>query len=132
MFMSMPWAVIGGMIAYRKSWFDEVGVTTFPKTWDEYREVGKKLKAKGRPIGQTLGHTFGDAPAFTYPLHVVVGRQGGRGRRQDGRDQLQGDDRVGQVHDRLLEGRHATRAALAWDDTNNNRAFLSGRPSRRR
>ncbi len=27
MFMSMPWAVIGGMIAYRKSWLDEVGAT---------------------------------------------------------------------------------------------------------
>ena len=67
MFMAMPWAVIGGMIAYRKSWFDEVGATKFPDTWEEYREVGKKLKAKGRPIGQTLGHTFGDAPAFTYP-----------------------------------------------------------------
>ena len=67
MFMSMPWAVIGGMIAYRKSWFDEVGATSFPKTWVEYREVAKKLKAKGHPIGQTLGHTFGDAPTFTYP-----------------------------------------------------------------
>src|SRR5215831_11103639 len=53
MFMGMPWAVIGGMIAYRKSWLDEVGATTFPDTWESYREVGKKLKAKGRPFGQT-------------------------------------------------------------------------------
>jgi multiple sugar transport system substrate-binding protein len=65
--MSMPWAVIGGMIAYRKSWFDEIGVTTFPQTWEAYREAGKMLKGKGRPLGQTLGHTFGDAPGFTYP-----------------------------------------------------------------
>ena len=63
----MPWAIIGGMIAYRKSWFDEVGATTFPDTWEKYREVGKQLKAKGRPIGQTLGHTFGDAPVFAIP-----------------------------------------------------------------
>ena len=55
------------MIAYRKSWFDEVGSPTFPDTWEKYREVGKKLKAMGRPIGQTLGHTFGDAPTFSYP-----------------------------------------------------------------
>src|SRR6478672_2374205 len=67
MFFSMPWAVIGGMIAYRKSWFDEIGATSFPKTWPEYREVAKKLKAKGHPVGQTLGHTFGDAPGFTNP-----------------------------------------------------------------
>ena len=67
MFMGMPWAVIGGMIAYRKSWFDEIGVTKFPETWEAYRDAGKKLKAKGRPLGQTLGHTFGDAPGFSYP-----------------------------------------------------------------
>ena len=35
MFMGMPWAVIGGMIAYRKSWFDEVGATKFPETWED-------------------------------------------------------------------------------------------------
>ena len=58
---------IGGMIAYRKSWFEEAGASSFPDTWEKYREVGKKLKAKGRPIGQTLGHTFGDAPTFSYP-----------------------------------------------------------------
>src|SRR6185437_12055932 len=69
-FMSMPWAVPGAMISYRKSWFIESGGPadgSFPKNWDEYRTLGKKLKAAGHPIGQTLGHTFGDAPTFTYP-----------------------------------------------------------------
>jgi multiple sugar transport system substrate-binding protein len=66
-FISVPWSVIGAQIAYRKSWFEEVGLSKFPETWEQYREAGKKLKAKGRPIGQTLGHTFGDAPTFSYP-----------------------------------------------------------------
>ena len=61
-------AMIGGMIAYRKSWFAEVGFDEFPETWDQYRDAGKKLKAKGYPIGQSLGHTFGDPPTFIYPL----------------------------------------------------------------
>lgn len=26
------------MVAYRKSRFDEIGVTKFPETWEEYRE----------------------------------------------------------------------------------------------
>ena len=56
------------MIAYRKSWFDGGRLRRqFPETWEKYRDAGKKLKAKGRPIGQTLGHTFGDAPTFSYP-----------------------------------------------------------------
>ena len=43
------------------------GADSIPATREEYRAVGKKLKAAGHPIGQTLGHTFGDAPGFTYP-----------------------------------------------------------------
>src|SRR3954462_5134540 len=28
-----PWAALGILICYRKSWFDEIGVTKFPDTW---------------------------------------------------------------------------------------------------
>jgi multiple sugar transport system substrate-binding protein len=52
----------------RKSWFAEIGVSKFPETWEEYLAVGKKLKAKGRPIGQAVSHSFGDPPTFVYPL----------------------------------------------------------------
>ena len=51
MFMRMPWAVIGGMIAYRKSWFDEVGATTFPKTWDELSRGRQEAEGQG-PAGR--------------------------------------------------------------------------------
>jgi multiple sugar transport system substrate-binding protein len=123
-YMGMPWAVIGGMIAYRKSWLDEVGATKFPETWEEYRDVGKKLKAKGRPFGQTLGHTFGDAPGFTYPY---LWSWGGKEVEADGKTVvLNTKDTVESVKfmqglwkDAMDEG------GLAWDDTNNNRAFLS-------
>ena len=43
--IAMPYAIIGGLIAYRKSWFAQAGATKFPETWEEYRAVGKKLKA---------------------------------------------------------------------------------------
>src|SRR5215471_2726810 len=67
--IGVPWTTGGGLLTYRKSWFAEIGYSDgkFPQTWEEYREAGKKLKAKGRPFGQTLGHTFGDAPSFWYP-----------------------------------------------------------------
>ena len=124
MFMSMPWAVIGGMIAYRKSWLDEVGATKFPDTWDSYREVGKKLKAKSRPFGQTLGHTFGDAPGFSYPY---MWSWGGKEVEADGKTVVINSKETiesvkfmqGLWKDSMDEG------GLAWDDTNNNRAFLS-------
>ena len=104
--IGVPFTIGGGLIAYRKSWFEEVGYKTFPETWDTFRDAGKKLKAKGRPIGQTAGHTFGDAPGWWYPYPVVVGRQGGRGRRQDRRAEQQGNGRIDQVRGRPVEGDH--------------------------
>src|SRR5882762_11102319 len=125
--IAVPWCIVGLQIAYRKSWFAEIGYTDgkFPQTWEEYREAGKKLKAKGRPIGQTLGHTFGDAPAFTYPY---LWSWGGKEVEADGKTVALNSKEVvesvkfavGFWKDGYDEG------GLAWDDSSNNRAYLSG------
>ncbi len=122
--LSVPWAVIGAMTAYRKSWFDEIGYSKFPETWEQYHDAGKKLKAKGRPLGQTLGHTFGDAPTFSYPY---LWSWGGKEVDEKGKVALNSKETIESVKfmqtfwkDSFDEG------GLAWDDTNNNRAFLSG------
>jgi multiple sugar transport system substrate-binding protein len=121
--LSMPWAIIGGMIAYRKSWFEEVGSPKFPETWEQYREVGKKLKAKGRPIGQTLGHTFGDSPTFTYPY---MWSWGGKEVDESGKVVINSKETIDSVKFMVGFWKDAhDEGGLAWDDTNNNRAFLS-------
>ena len=102
-----------------------MGVTSFPDTWDEYRAAGKKLKAKGHPIGQTLGHTFGDAPGFAY---AYMWSWGGKEVEADGKTVvINSKETVESVKfmtafwkDAMDEG------GLAWDDSSNNRAFLSG------
>src|SRR5215475_8385082 len=122
---AVPHAIVGGQIAYRKSLFEEVGAKEFPKTWQQYREVGKKLKAKGYPIGQTAGHTFGDAPVFWYSFMWAFG---GKEVEKDGKTVALNSKEtlesvkfaVGFWKDACDEG------GLAWDDSNNNRAFLSG------
>src|SRR5262247_3566714 len=122
--IGVPWAIVGGLVAYRKSWFDEIGYNAFPETWDALRDAGKKLKAKGRPIGQTAGHTFGDAPGWWYPY---LWSWGGKEVEADGKTVVLNSKEtiesvkfmVGFWKDAHDEG------ALAWDDTNNNRAFLS-------
>src|SRR5882762_11685529 len=43
-FLALPHGIVPGLIAYRKSWFDEIGATTFPKTYEELRQVSAKLK----------------------------------------------------------------------------------------
>ena len=123
--LGVPWCVLGAMIVYRKSWFAAQGANSFPANWEEYRALGKKLKAAGQPIGQTLGHTFGDAPTFTYPY---LWSWGGKEVEADGKTVvLNSKESVDSVKFMTEFWKEAhDEGGLAWDDTNNNRAFLSG------
>ena len=123
-FFSMPMAIIGAMNAWRKSSFASVGANEFPKTWDAYRDVGKKLKAKGMPIGQSLGQSFGDPPTFAYPF---LWSFGGTEIDDKGQVVINSKETIEAVKymtafwkDSMDEG------GLAWDDASNNRAFLAG------
>lgn len=122
--VAMPMAIIGMLNAYRKSAFAEAGANKFPETWDEYRAVGKKLKAGGMPLGQALGQSFGDPPTFAYPL---MWSYGGMEVDDKGKVVINSKETVEAVKfmtafwkDSFDEG------GLAWDDASNNRAFLAG------
>jgi multiple sugar transport system substrate-binding protein len=122
-YLGLPFSVVGNAVVYRKDLFDEVGAKA-PKTWQENREAGKKLKAKGFPMGQTLGHTFGDAPTFTYPY---LWSWGGKEVDADGKVAINSKETVESVKFLVAMYKEAyDEGGLAWDDTNNNRAFLSG------
>ena len=124
--IAVPFTILGVLFANRTSWFAEEGVTPdkFPKTWEEYRAVGKKLKAKGRPLGQTLAHAFGDGPAGWYPY---LWSWGGKEVEADGKTVVLNSKEtiesvkfaVGMWKDAFDEG------GMSWDDAGNNRAFLA-------
>jgi multiple sugar transport system substrate-binding protein len=122
--IGVPWTCGGGLVAYRTSWFKEVGYDTFPDTLDKLRDAGKKLKAKGRPIGQTAGHTFGDAPGWWYPF---LWSFGGKEVEADGKTVvLNSKETVESIKYAVALWKETMdEGGLAWDDTNNNRAFLS-------
>ena len=123
-FLALPHTIVPGLIAYRKSWFNEIGVTSFPKNMEDYRKVGMQLKKKGHPIGQTLGHTFGDAPAWAYPL---LWNFGGMETDKAGKTNLDTKETLESVKFMTAFWKDACdEGGLAWDDTNNNRAFLGG------
>jgi multiple sugar transport system substrate-binding protein len=122
--IGVPWTAGGGLIAYRKSWLQEVGYDKFPETWDTFRDAGRKLKAKGRPIGQTAGHTFGDAPGWWYPF---LWSFGGKEVEADGKTVvLNSKETLESIKVAVALWKETMdEGGLAWDDTNNNRAFLS-------
>jgi ABC-type glycerol-3-phosphate transport system substrate-binding protein len=123
--IGVPWNVGGGLVTYRKSWLAAAGAETFPETWDEYRAIGKKLKAAGHPYGQTAGHTFGDAPGWWYPY---LWSWGGKEVEADGKTvALNSKETIESVKFAVpLWKETMDEGGLAWDDSSNNRAFLSG------
>ncbi len=124
--IGVPFCVGGGLVAYRKSWLAEAGSPDgFPKDWDTYRAVGKKLKAANRPYGQTAGHTFGDAPGWWYPY---MWSWGGKELEADGKTVvLNSKETVESAKFAVALWKETMdEGGLSWDDSNNNRAFLSG------
>ena len=125
--LGVPWTIVAGLLTNRRSWFAEAGYPEdkFPQTWDEYRAAGKKLKAAGRPFGQTAGHTFGDAPSFWYPF---LWSFGGREIADDKKTvALDSKETVESVKFAVAFWKECCDdGGLAWDDSSNNRAFLSG------
>ncbi|HXC28159.1 MAG TPA: extracellular solute-binding protein [Stellaceae bacterium] len=124
--IAMPFTILGAMLVNRTSWFADEGVTPdkFPKTWEDYHAVTKKMKPKSRPSGQTLAHAFGDGPAFWYPY---LWSWGGKEVEADGKTVALNSKEtiesvkfaVGFWKDSYDEG------AMSWDDAGNNRAFLA-------
>jgi len=123
--IGVPWCTGGGLVAYRKSWFAEIGHDTFPDTWDTLQAAGKILKAKGRPVGQALSHSFGDPPGFWYPW---LWSWGGKEVEADGKTvALDSKETLASVKAAVPFWNEACDSGgLAWDDSSNNRAFLSG------
>ena len=123
--LGVPWCIVGLENAYRKSWFEAIGVTEFPETWDEYRAAGKKLKANGQPIGQALGHSFGDPPTFWYPFLWSFG--GMEVDKTGNKVVLDSKATVESVKYAVAFWKDCCdEGGLAWDDSSNNRAFLAG------
>jgi len=123
--LAVPHSIIGNAVAYRRSWLKEAGAHEYPKTWDEARKLFAQLKAKGKPYGQTLGHTFGDAPTFCYPMLWCFG--GAETDKTGKKVVLNGKGAIESVKFMQAFWKECCdEGGLAWDDTNNNRAFHAG------
>jgi ABC-type glycerol-3-phosphate transport system substrate-binding protein len=53
---TVPWFYISFPLAWRTDLFEEVGEKA-PDTWEDLLRAGKKLKAKGHPLGLQFGHS---------------------------------------------------------------------------
>ena len=133
-YLGIPSGQSNASMAYRISWFREADVVQaddgrkLDMTWEQYFGVAKQLKAKGRPFGQALGHSTGDPPGFAYPY---MWSHGAMEVDKDGKTVLFNRPEFVDGMKRFIQawkdGYDET--GTSWDDSNNNRAYLSGQIS---
>jgi len=117
-------------MAYRIGLFTEAGCPNAEDgnkvdlTWEEYFAIAKKLKAKGKPFGQALGHSTGDPPGYCYPYMWSYGAmevaKDGKSIQLNKPQFVEGMQKFIQA---WKDGYDET--GTSWDDSNNNRAYLS-------
>ena len=129
-YLGIPHGMSNASMAYRINLFKEVGVPNAEDgnkvdlTWDQYHEFGKKCKAKGMPFGQALGHSTGDPPGFVYPY---MWAHGAMEIDKDGKSiQFNKPEFVDGMKKFIQYWKDAyDTTGTSWDDSNNNRAYLS-------
>ncbi|HEY0849249.1 MAG TPA: extracellular solute-binding protein [Bradyrhizobium sp.] len=109
-------------VMYRKSLWDGIGVQ--PDSWDNIRIGGAKLKAKGNPVGISLGHSndpnttwrgllwsFGGAVQDEAGKHVVL----------NSKESVEAVKYVAALYKEAMAP-----DVLSWNDSSNNQYLVSG------
>jgi multiple sugar transport system substrate-binding protein len=125
---ALPAAIYGQYWHYRTDLFQAVGADKFPETWEELHQIGTKLKAKGNPIGFTLGHAVTDGATHCYSL---LWSYGGKELEADGKTiALDSPETL-----KCLEFFQAfykdalDEDSFSWNESGNNQAFNSKKAS---
>jgi len=107
---------------YQKSLWDEIGIK--PDTWDNVRIGGAKLKAKGKPVGISLGHS--NDPSTTWRgLMWSYGAseqdEAGKTITLNSKQTIEATKFVAALYKEAM-----TSDVLSWNDASNNQYLASG------
>ena len=122
-YYGIPWNGLPNAAVYRKSMFQQAGVTKVPETYDEYADVVKKMATFGKPVGQAFGNSFGDPPSFCYPL---LWAYGGKELETDYKVAINSKETIAAVQQCVMLWKNGLDPkGLGADDSYNNAAFLA-------
>ncbi|MDI3470097.1 MAG: hypothetical protein OJF62_002160 [Pseudolabrys sp.] len=107
---------------YRKSEWGEIGM--LPDTWDNLRIGGAKLKAKGHPVGISLGHS--NDPSTTW--RGLLWSYGGAVQDEAGKKIVLNSKETVEAtkYAAALYKEAMTSDVLSWNDSSNNQYLVSG------
>jgi multiple sugar transport system substrate-binding protein len=107
---------------YRKSMWDEIGMK--PDTWDNLRIGGAKLKAKGHPVGISLGHSNDPSTTWRGLLWCYgASEQDEAGKKivLNSKEAVEATKYVAALYKEAM-----TSEVLSWNDASNNQYLVSG------
>ncbi|MBI4608408.1 MAG: extracellular solute-binding protein [Candidatus Rokubacteria bacterium] len=112
------------VLTYREDVLKEIGEPV-PDTWEDALRAGKKLKAKGVPWGEALGHCPVDCITTVYS---ILWAHGAKEVEKDGKtialkspETVKALEFVKRAYDEVWPP-----GVVGWDNASNNRAFLGG------
>jgi multiple sugar transport system substrate-binding protein len=107
---------------YQKSLWDEIGMK--PDTWDNVRIGGAKLKAKGKPVGISLGHSNDPSTTWRGLLWSYGGSiqdEAGKKIVLSSKETIEATKYVAALYKEAM-----TPEVLSWNDASNNQYIASG------
>jgi len=107
---------------YQKSLWDEIGM--LPDTWDNVRIGGAKLKAKGHPVGISLGHSNDPSTTWRGLLWSFGGAiqdEAGKKIVLNSKASVEAAKYVAALYKEAMTG-----DVLSWNDSSNNQYIVSG------
>lgn len=112
-------------LVYRRDVIEEVAGEKPPQTWEDVLRIGKKLRPLGRYVGFPLGHATGDANNFVYS---VLWSYGAKEVEKDGKTIALNSPETRKALEFIarLYKEGMPPGVIGWDDSSNNRMFLSG------
>jgi multiple sugar transport system substrate-binding protein len=123
-YRGVPWFYISFPLAIRTDLMAEIG-EELPDTWDDVLRVGKKLKAKGHPVGIQLSH----CEDSNHILRGILWSWGGKEVEKDGKTVAINSKETVEAYKfiKALYEDAMDPEVLAWDDRNNNVCLNSGK-----
>ncbi len=121
--IAIPVAYNGNYLNYRISMLEKAGVEKVPSTTAEFLDAAKKLKEAGTPIGLALGHASGDGNAW---VHWALWSHGGSLVDEEDNVIINSPETKAAVEYVKELAQYLAPGVASWNDSNNNKAFMSG------
>ncbi|MBN2979910.1 MULTISPECIES: ABC transporter substrate-binding protein [Cohnella] len=125
----VPFWTESQVLYYRKDMLEAAGFDGPPETWDEFRSMAKALTDPGKGVyGAGIGYGKGNSDA-EFLTRGIIWSYGGSVDTKDGGAIVNSPETVQAtqfIRDIFLTDGSTPPSAVGWDDSGNNKAYLSG------